>query len=131
MALPWTRERANLATLDDDVVSRDRDGVRGDQVSAALERRRVRRGSRTHAVVPRGRAALRTADETTVRPSRRKRVEPVNANAEPPPTPPPTDDHAFAAWAATVAGELLTEVRAQGLQGEGSRTPATWPPTTC
>jgi 3'(2'), 5'-bisphosphate nucleotidase len=28
-----------------------------------------------------------------------------------------TDDHAFAAWAATVAGELLTEVRAQGLEG--------------
>jgi len=29
-----------------------------------------------------------------------------------------TDDHAFAAWAATVAGELLTEVRAQGLAGK-------------
>ncbi len=28
-----------------------------------------------------------------------------------------TDDHAFAAWAATVAGDLLTEVRTQGLQG--------------
>jgi 3'(2'), 5'-bisphosphate nucleotidase len=27
------------------------------------------------------------------------------------------DDHAFAAWAATVAGELLTEVRNQGLEG--------------
>ncbi|HET9760946.1 MAG TPA: 3'(2'),5'-bisphosphate nucleotidase CysQ [Nocardioidaceae bacterium] len=36
------------------------------------------------------------------------------------PTPPvaaQTDDHAFAAWAATVAGELLTEVRGQGLTG--------------
>ncbi|NUR06597.1 MAG: 3'(2'),5'-bisphosphate nucleotidase CysQ [Nocardioidaceae bacterium] len=29
-----------------------------------------------------------------------------------------TDDHAFAAWAATVAGELLTEVRGQGLEGK-------------
>ena len=28
------------------------------------------------------------------------------------------DDHAFAAWAATVAGELLTEVRTQGLEGK-------------
>ncbi len=28
-----------------------------------------------------------------------------------------TDDHALAAWAATVAGELLLEVRGQGLQG--------------
>jgi 3'(2'), 5'-bisphosphate nucleotidase len=28
-----------------------------------------------------------------------------------------TDDHAFAAWSATVAGELLTEVRTQGLTG--------------
>ncbi|MGA8994547.1 MAG: 3'(2'),5'-bisphosphate nucleotidase CysQ [Nocardioidaceae bacterium] len=28
-----------------------------------------------------------------------------------------TDDHAFAAWAATVAGDLLTEVRGQGLAG--------------
>jgi 3'(2'), 5'-bisphosphate nucleotidase len=28
-----------------------------------------------------------------------------------------TDDHAFAAWSATVAGELLTEVRTQGLEG--------------
>jgi 3'(2'), 5'-bisphosphate nucleotidase len=27
------------------------------------------------------------------------------------------DDHAFAAWAATVAGERLTEVRGEGLQG--------------
>ena len=27
------------------------------------------------------------------------------------------DDHAFAAWSATVAGELLTEVRTQGLEG--------------
>ena len=37
------------------------------------------------------------------------------------PTPPPaaiTNDHAFAAWAATVAGELLTEVRTQGLEGK-------------
>ncbi|MEP7091333.1 MAG: 3'(2'),5'-bisphosphate nucleotidase CysQ [Nocardioidaceae bacterium] len=29
-----------------------------------------------------------------------------------------TDDHAFAAWAATVAGDLLTEVRGQGLEGK-------------
>ena len=28
------------------------------------------------------------------------------------------DDHAFAAWAATVAGELLTEVRGRGLEGK-------------
>jgi 3'(2'), 5'-bisphosphate nucleotidase len=28
-----------------------------------------------------------------------------------------TDDHAFAAWSATVAGDLLTEVRSQGLTG--------------
>lgn len=28
------------------------------------------------------------------------------------------DDHRFAAWAATVAGELLTEVRGQGLEGK-------------
>ena len=28
------------------------------------------------------------------------------------------DDHAFAAWAATVAGELLTRVRAEGLEGK-------------
>ncbi len=37
------------------------------------------------------------------------------------PTPPAgvvEDDHAFAAWTATVAGELLTEVRTQGLQGK-------------
>ena len=37
------------------------------------------------------------------------------------PTPPAEvveDDHRFAAWAATVAGELLTEVRGQGLQGK-------------
>ena len=36
------------------------------------------------------------------------------------PEPPPataTDDHAFAAWAATVAGERLTDVRAEGLVG--------------
>ncbi len=36
------------------------------------------------------------------------------------PTPPAaaaTDDHAFAAWSATVAGELLTRVRGQGLTG--------------
>jgi len=34
--------------------------------------------------------------------------------------PPPSvadDDHAFAAWAATVAGDLLVEVRGQGLEG--------------
>ena len=41
---------------------------------------------------------------------------------EPPALPQPpraavTDDHAFAAWAATVAGDLLTEVRSQGLEG--------------
>jgi 3'(2'), 5'-bisphosphate nucleotidase len=40
-----------------------------------------------------------------------------------PPTPEPpaaalTDDHAFAAWAATVAGLLLTDVRTQGLAGQ-------------
>jgi len=37
------------------------------------------------------------------------------------PTPPAhvaDDDHAFAAWAATVAGELLTEVRTRGLEGK-------------
>ncbi len=37
------------------------------------------------------------------------------------PTPPAdvvADDHRFAAWAATVAGELLTEVRGQGLEGK-------------
>ena len=37
------------------------------------------------------------------------------------PTPPDgtvEDDHLFAAWAATVAGELLTDVRAQGLTGK-------------
>jgi len=37
------------------------------------------------------------------------------------PTPPvaaQSDDHAFAAWAATVAGELLTDVRGQGLEGK-------------
>src|SRR5690348_10851819 len=37
------------------------------------------------------------------------------------PTPPEAalhDDHAFAAWAATQAGELLTEVRGQGLEGK-------------
>ena len=37
------------------------------------------------------------------------------------PTPPEgvvEDDHLFAAWAATVAGDLLTEVRSQGLEGK-------------
>ncbi|MEO5709827.1 MAG: 3'(2'),5'-bisphosphate nucleotidase CysQ [Nocardioidaceae bacterium] len=34
-----------------------------------------------------------------------------------PPAAAATDDHAFAAWAATVAGDLLTEVRRQGLEG--------------
>jgi 3'(2'), 5'-bisphosphate nucleotidase len=34
-----------------------------------------------------------------------------------PPSAAATDDSAFASWAATVAGELLTEVRAQGLTG--------------
>ena len=40
---------------------------------------------------------------------------------EPLPEPPVAtrdDDHAFAAWAATVAGWLLTEVRGQGLEGK-------------
>lgn len=32
-----------------------------------------------------------------------------------------TDDHAFAAWAATVAGELLTDVRVGGLTGAALR----------
>jgi 3'(2'), 5'-bisphosphate nucleotidase len=35
-----------------------------------------------------------------------------------PPAAAATDDHAFAAWAATVAGDLLTEVRRQGLEGK-------------
>jgi 3'(2'), 5'-bisphosphate nucleotidase len=35
-----------------------------------------------------------------------------------PPAASVSDDHAFAAWAATVAGELLTEVRAGGLEGK-------------
>ena len=34
-----------------------------------------------------------------------------------PPADAATDDHVFAAWAATVAGERLTEVRGQGLAG--------------
>ena len=34
-----------------------------------------------------------------------------------PPAVVATDDHAFAAWAATVAGARLTEVRAEGLEG--------------
>jgi 3'(2'), 5'-bisphosphate nucleotidase len=34
-----------------------------------------------------------------------------------PPDAARTDDHAFAAWAATVAGDRLTEVRSQGLAG--------------
>jgi len=34
-----------------------------------------------------------------------------------PPVAAATDDHAFAAWSATVAGDLLTEVRSQGLTG--------------
>ena len=40
---------------------------------------------------------------------------------KPLPVPPAdalADDHLFAAWAATVAGELLTEVRTQGLEGK-------------
>ena len=40
----------------------------------------------------------------------------------PNPAAPPTDvlrnDHLFAAWAATAAGELLTDVRTQGLEGK-------------
>ena len=35
-----------------------------------------------------------------------------------PPAAAATDDHVFAAWAATVAGELLTEVRGRGLEGK-------------
>lgn len=35
----------------------------------------------------------------------------------PPPAAACTDDHAFAAWAATVAGELLLRVRQGGLEG--------------
>ena len=35
-----------------------------------------------------------------------------------PPTAAATDDHAFASWAATVAGDLLTDVRRQGLEGK-------------
>jgi 3'(2'), 5'-bisphosphate nucleotidase len=34
------------------------------------------------------------------------------------PTSAREDDHAFAAWSATVAGELLTRVRAEGLEGK-------------
>jgi 3'(2'), 5'-bisphosphate nucleotidase len=34
-----------------------------------------------------------------------------------PPASVADDDHAFAAWAATVAGDLLVEVRGQGLEG--------------
>jgi 3'(2'), 5'-bisphosphate nucleotidase len=34
-----------------------------------------------------------------------------------PPLPADADDHAVAAWAATAAGELLLEVRTQGLEG--------------
>ena len=44
------------------------------------------------------------------------------------------DDHRFAAWAATVAGELLTEVRAQGLEGkraQGRRRPGRARPARC
>jgi 3'(2'), 5'-bisphosphate nucleotidase len=40
--------------------------------------------------------------------------------SSPLPSPPDaahTDDHVFAAWAATVAGQLLTDVRKQGLEG--------------
>ncbi|HET8561701.1 MAG TPA: 3'(2'),5'-bisphosphate nucleotidase CysQ [Marmoricola sp.] len=35
-----------------------------------------------------------------------------------PPAEATTDDHAFAAWAATVAGDLLLQVRRQGLEGK-------------
>jgi 3'(2'), 5'-bisphosphate nucleotidase len=35
-----------------------------------------------------------------------------------PPAEAATDDHAFAAWAATVAGDLLLQVRGEGLQGK-------------
>ena len=45
-------------------------------------------------------------------------------NDQPLPVPPTdalADDHLFAAWAATVAGELLTEVRTQGLEQTQSR----------
>ena len=40
-----------------------------------------------------------------------------SASLPSPPAAAQTDDHVFAAWAATVAGDLLTEVRAQGLEG--------------
>jgi len=36
----------------------------------------------------------------------------------PPPAAAATDDHAFAAWAATVAGDLLVQVRGRGLEGK-------------
>jgi 3'(2'), 5'-bisphosphate nucleotidase len=39
------------------------------------------------------------------------------ANLPVPPSAATTDDHAFAAWAATVAGALLTEVRTHDLEG--------------
>lgn len=38
-----------------------------------------------------------------------------------PPEQARTDDHAFAAWAATVAGELLLQVRTQGATGQALR----------
>jgi 3'(2'), 5'-bisphosphate nucleotidase len=38
-------------------------------------------------------------------------------SAPEPPQAAVTDDHAFAAWSATVAGRLLTDVRSQGLVG--------------
>jgi 3'(2'), 5'-bisphosphate nucleotidase len=41
----------------------------------------------------------------------------VERSVPAPPDNAAEDDHAFAAWAATVAGELLTEVRGQGLEG--------------
>jgi len=42
----------------------------------------------------------------------------VTASSLPsPPDAARTDDHVFAAWAATVAGELLTDVRKEGLEG--------------
>ena len=41
-----------------------------------------------------------------------------SANLPAPPVTAEADDHAFAAWAATVAGELLTDVRGQGLEGK-------------
>ena len=42
----------------------------------------------------------------------------TNFDAGRPPAAAATDDHVLAAWTATVAGQLLTEVRGQGLEGK-------------